>query len=242
MSAGRVPRRLGQSSNAVPVSQRFDATMMSQQRRCDQRDAERRTRSHRNSASEPMQPRLIYSDRQPPSGDRRHAPRTRSERESPHQADVPAQEALSAQDARFSRAHGDAGRPAGAEGAASQGTQALDSRRTAVSSVQRLRGRSRFAAVRAGGVEGRNSGLRVSLLPNGEDCSRAAIAVVRAPGSVRRNRTRRRLRAAAESLLAAHPGYDVVVHARGDRPEGSFAALVAALGAAVGQAEARART
>lgn len=104
--------------------------------------------------------------------------------------------------------------------------------------MQRLRGRSRFAAVRAGGVEGRNSGLRVSLLPNGEGFSRAAIAVVRAPGSVQRNRARRRLRAAAVSLLAGRPGYDVVVHGRGDRAEGSYAALVAAMSAAVEQAAA----
>ena len=109
-------------------------------------------------------------------------------------------------------------------------------------SVQRLRGRSRFAAVRAAGVEGRNSGLRVSLLPNGEHFSRAAIAVVRAPGAVQRNRARRRLRAAAGSLLAARPGYDVVVHGRGDRTEGTYAALVAALGSAVDQAAAKVRT
>lgn len=104
--------------------------------------------------------------------------------------------------------------------------------------MQRLRGRSRFAAVRAGSVEGRSSGLRVSVLPNGETYSRAAIAVVRAPGAVQRNRARRRLRAAAGRVLAAHPGYDLVVHARGDQPEASFAALVTALSAAVGQAEA----
>lgn len=87
-------------------------------------------------------------------------------------------------------------------------------------------------------MEGRNSGLRVSLLPNGEGFSRAAIAVVRAPGSVQRNRARRRLRAAAVSLLAGRPGYDVVVHGRGDRAEGSYAALVAAMSAAVEQAAA----
>ena len=107
--------------------------------------------------------------------------------------------------------------------------------------MQRLGGRSRFAAVRAAGVEGRNSGLRVSVLPNGEDYSRAAIAVVRAPGSVRRNRARRRLRAAAVLSLASRPGYDVVVHARGDRPEESYTALVAALTAAVDQAAAKVR-
>lgn len=108
--------------------------------------------------------------------------------------------------------------------------------------MQRLRGRSRFAAVRAGGVEGRNSGVRVNLLPNGEEYSRAAIAVVRARGSVERNRARRRLRAAAGALLAAHPGYDVVVHARGDRPEEGYASLLAALTAALDQARAKVRT
>lgn len=84
--------------------------------------------------------------------------------------------------------------------------------------------------------------MRVSIVPNGESYSRAAVAVVRAPGAVRRNRARRRLRAAAGALLVAHPGYDVVVHARGDRPEGSYAALLAALAAAVAQAAAKVRT
>ena len=96
--------------------------------------------------------------------------------------------------------------------------------------------------MRTGGVEGRNSGVRVSVLPNGEEFSRAAIAVVRAPGSVQRNRARRRLRAAAGSLLVARPGFDVVVHGRGDRAEGTYAALVAALAAAVDQAAAKVRT
>ena len=81
----------------------------------------------------------------------------------------------------------------------------------------------------------------MSLLPNGEDYSRAAIAVVRARGAVERNRARRRLRAAAGSLLAAHPGYDLVVHARGDRPKESYPALMAALSAAVTQAQSRVR-
>ena len=108
-----------------------------------------------------------------------------------------------------------------------------------MSSVQRLRGRARFAAVRARGVEGRNGGLRVTLLPNGHDYSRAAVAVVRARGAVERNRARRRLRAAAGALLAAQPGYDVVVHARGDRPEETYATLLAGLAAAVGRAQAR---
>lgn len=183
--------------------------------------------------------RLVYSTRQPPSGDRRFAPRTRSERESPHQADVSTQEALSAQDARVSRSHGDAGRPAGAEGAASQGTQALDSRCPAVIPVQRLRGRARIAAVRSRGTVGRADRLRVSVLMNGERRSRAAVAVVGARGAVERNRLRRQLRAASRVVLAAAPGCDVVVHAKAGRDAVRFAALVDSLRAALRNAHGR---
>ena len=77
------------------------------------------------------------------------------------------------------------------------------------------------------------------MLPNGEQSSRGAIAVVRAPGAVQRNRTRRRLRAAMTAVLAGTPGYDVVVHARGDRPEEPYPAVVHTLGEAVGRARSR---
>ena len=183
--------------------------------------------------------RLVYSTRQPPSGDRRFAPRTRSERENPHQADVSAQEALSAQDARLPRAHGDSGRPAGVEGAPSQGTQAPDSRCPAVIPVQRLRGRARFAAVRARGAEGRSGRVRVSMLSTAGSCSRVGVAVVGARGAVERNRLRRQARAVAASLLRDQPGFDVVVRARAGAEPVRFDALVRAEKAALAQARSR---
>jgi ribonuclease P protein component len=77
----------------------------------------------------------------------------------------------------------------------------------------RLRGRRRFAAVRAGGVEVRSGGVRVRALANSLDVSRAGFSIVQARQAVVRNRVRRRLRAVVAPLLAGTPGVDVVVTA-----------------------------
>ena len=74
----------------------------------------------------------------------------------------------------------------------------------------RLSGRGRFAALRAHGVDVRRSGLRLRAVGNGLAVSRAAFAVVGARSSVRRNRLRRRVRAAARPIVEAHPGLDVL--------------------------------
>lgn len=77
----------------------------------------------------------------------------------------------------------------------------------------RLRGRRRFAAVRAGGVEVRSGAVRVRAAPNGLDVSRAGFAIVLARHAVVRNRVRRRLRAVVAPLLSGTPGVDLVVTA-----------------------------
>ena len=74
----------------------------------------------------------------------------------------------------------------------------------------RLRGRGRFAALRAHGVEERAGGLRVRAAGNGLAVSRCGFAVIGARSAVQRNRVRRRLRAATRPLAAALPGLDVL--------------------------------
>jgi ribonuclease P protein component len=63
--------------------------------------------------------------------------------------------------------------------------------------------------------------------------SRAAFAVPGADGAVRRNRARRRLRAAIAPVLAAHPGLDMVVSLPGSASEMPFAGLRASLTSAI---------
>lgn len=104
---------------------------------------------------------------------------------------------------------------------------------------QRLRGRARIAAVRTRGAEGRNSGVRVRALANGEPLSRAGFAVTGRTTAVRRNRVRRRLRAAVTGILERHPGVDVLVYARPGPPEQPFPQLVDAIARALTQATAK---
>ena len=104
----------------------------------------------------------------------------------------------------------------------------------------RLRGRARFSAVRSGGAEARQDGLRVRAVANGGPRSHAGFAVPGAASAVARNRVRRRLRAAIVPLLAEHPGFDVVVTAPATVPEPPFDDLCASLAAATARATARA--
>ena len=155
--------------------------------------------------------RLLYSARASvPFGCVRR-PGTRSVWENPHQANVPTQEKLSAQDARFPRAHGDTRRKAGAQGAPSQGPEALDTCEYGVNRRHRLRGRGRFAAVRSAGVESRRGLVRVRVLPNGLDVFRAGLAVFGARTAVERNRARRVMRAALAPMASEIGGLDAVV-------------------------------
>ena len=77
----------------------------------------------------------------------------------------------------------------------------------------RLRGRRRFAAVRASGVEARSGSIRVRAAVNGLGVSRAGFAIMAAPDAVARNRLRRRLRAIVAPILRHSGGIDLVVTA-----------------------------
>ena len=159
-----------------------------------------------------------------------------------HQADIPTQEELPTQDARFSRAHGDAGRQAGAQGQAAQGPQTADTCGNQVNRRHRLRGRGRFAEVRQHGVRAHDGVIRVRAHPNHRDTPRVGFAVQGARHAVDRNRVRRRLRAILSTFVTELPAVDVVVTApatcaaaRSDMLRGSVerATRAAALQAAV---------
>jgi ribonuclease P protein component len=100
----------------------------------------------------------------------------------------------------------------------------------------RLSGRRRIAAVREHGAEARSGVLRIRAVSGASAMSRAAFAVPGADGAVRRNRARRRLRAAIAPVLAAHPGLDMVVSLPGSASEMPFAGLRAALTSAIASA------
>jgi ribonuclease P protein component len=103
----------------------------------------------------------------------------------------------------------------------------------------RLSGRARIAAVRETGSEARSGVVRVRAV-RGEDAeSRVAFAVPGAGGAVRRNRARRRLRAAIAPLLLDCPRLDLVVSLPGSATETPFADLRAALATALGSVQTR---
>lgn len=90
---------------------------------------------------------------------------------------------------------------------------------------RRLRRRADFAAAyRSGKVEG-NRLLVVRVRPNGHDVTRFGFAVGKVVGgAVVRNRIKRRLRAAADSLHVIE-GADIVIGARRTAATADFAAL-----------------
>ena len=190
---------------------------------------------------------LVYSRRNPVglSGASSAPDAIRSRRDG-HQADVPTQEALPAQDARLSHTYGDAGRAPGAQGTPSQGPQAPDSGSHAMNPRHRLPGRRRIAAVRESGSEARSGAVRIRALPGESAVARVAFAVPGATGAVSRNRARRRLRAAIAPVLVDHPGLDMVVSLPGRATEMPFVSLRAALSSAMSTAsrsvQLRART
>jgi len=155
--------------------------------------------------------------------------RTSSLRSHRHQADLPAQEEVPAQDPRVSHPDVDTRWTPGAQGAASEGTQAPDPSASTVISRHRLRGRRRFAATRAGGLRASAAGVRVHVAGNGMDVARVGFAPVGLRSSVRRNLLRRRLREAVRPLLASLAGHDAVIVAGSEASELSFEALSAAV-------------
>jgi ribonuclease P protein component len=157
-----------------------------------------------------------------------------------HQAHLPTQEEISAQDTRVSHPHVDAGRTSGAQGASPQGPQAPHARASPVISRHRLRGRGRFAAVRAAGARASAGSVRVTVAPNHGDHARIGFALPGQRSAVARNLLRRRLREVIRPLLAELAGWDVVVAVAAEAQPGAFGPLRADVLAAVAGARERA--
>jgi ribonuclease P protein component len=100
-------------------------------------------------------------------------------------------------------------------------------------------GVARVAAVRETGSEARSGVVRVRAVRGEDAASRVAFAVPGAGGAVRRNRARRRLRAAIAPLLLDCPRLDLVVSLPGSATETPFADLRAALATALGSVQTR---
>jgi len=97
----------------------------------------------------------------------------------------------------------------------------------------RLPGRRRIAAVRESGSEARSGAVRVRAIAGETEVSRVAFAVPAAGSAVRRNRARRRLRAAIAPLLAGRPALDLLVSLPASATEMPFSKLSAALATAL---------
>lgn len=106
----------------------------------------------------------------------------------------------------------------------------------------RLSGRRRIAVVREAGSEVRSGVIRLRAIEGHEAASRVAFAVPGAGGAIRRNRAKRRLRAAIAPLLPEWPRLDLVVSLPGSASEMPFTDLRAALATALGSAARRVRT
>jgi len=103
----------------------------------------------------------------------------------------------------------------------------------------RLSGRRRIAAVREAGSEARSGVIRLRAIDGDGDASRVAFAVPGAGGAIRRNRAKRRLRAAIAPLLLEWPRLDLVVSLPGSASEMPFTDLRGALATALGTASTR---
>jgi ribonuclease P protein component len=108
-------------------------------------------------------------------------------------------------------------------------------------SRHRLRGRRRFAAVRAEGQRASVDGVRVQLAGNGLDVARVGFALVGLRSAVARNRLRRRLRSAITPLLPQLAGHDLVFVAGTEALGHDSAELGVAVAAAAGRALDRSR-
>jgi ribonuclease P protein component len=83
--------------------------------------------------------------------------------------------------------------------------------------------------------------IRLRAIEGEGAVSRVAFAVPDAGGAIRRNRAKRRLRAAIAPLLLEWPRLDLVVSLPGRASEMPFTDLRAALSTAIGTAARRAR-
>jgi ribonuclease P protein component len=157
-----------------------------------------------------------------------------------HQAHVPAEEALSAEDTWLPHPHVLARWAAGDQGAAPQGSQAADARAGSVNRRHRLRGGRAFAAVRGWRASAAAGPLRVQVAPNRAGVTRVGFVVPKAVGgAVLRNRVRRRLRALVRPWLAEQRSVDLVVAAGRGAAEQPWSALSADLEACLAGALAR---
>jgi ribonuclease P protein component len=111
-----------------------------------------------------------------------------------------------------------------------------------VISRHRLRGRRRFAAVRAGGTRASSAGVRAQLARNELGVARVGFALVGLRSAVRRNLLRRRLRASVRPLLRALGGCDVVIVAGADALDLPFVGLRGAVETSVTRALERAES
>jgi ribonuclease P protein component len=111
-----------------------------------------------------------------------------------------------------------------------------------VISRHRLRGRRRFAAVRAAGLRAASAGVRAQLAGNDLGVARVGFAVVGLRSSVRRNLLRRRLRESVRPLLGRLAGHDLVIVAGEDAAGLSFAELRAAVRTAISRVLERAES
>ena len=167
-----------------------------------------------------------YTRRATPSGSAApRAPPTRSlSRGDGHQADVPTQEELPAQDARVSHPYGDARWSPGAQGTSSQGPQAPDSgsaRDEPAASPSRATPDCRGAGNRQRGALGRGScsGHRRRRPRSRGSPSRCPAPAVRSVAIAHGGG----LRAAIAPLLAGAAGLDLVVSLPGSATEMPFA-------------------
>ncbi|MDQ2960219.1 MAG: ribonuclease P protein component, partial [Candidatus Dormibacteraeota bacterium] len=86
-------------------------------------------------------------------------------------------------------------------------------------SRHRLRGRGRFAAVRAAGARASAGSVRVTVAANRSDHARIGFALPGQASAVARNLLRRRLREVIRPLLTELAGWDVVVAVPAGSPQ-----------------------
>lgn len=127
------------------------------------------------------------------------------------EAYVPTQQAEAREDPRFPRAHANACRTRGAQGASGQGPPSVDGVTVVPGRVESRRQFARFSSPTSRGSSGP---IRVVVVSDGDELQpvRVAYAIGRSVGSaVIRNRVRRRLRSLFDSLEPApRPGLYLV--------------------------------
>jgi len=147
-------------------------------------------------------------------------------------ANIPAEHQAPEAEAWFSRSDEDAGRPGDPEGApGKRPDQAVGVASDSVAQRKSLRSRREFQRVIQKGRAARRNGITVFVGNYDPEEPRLGLAVRERKSAVRRNRVRRRLRAAA--ALCELPGRDVVISAEPGVADLEFQELVVELKSAV---------